>query len=172
MVTRADSTEPREIPFQEYFVKLRHDVPVSSVRFDGASAATPLGLDELENAESILIAPSNPLVSIAPLRALRGVDNVLARRREHVVAVSPIVAGSALKGPADRMMRELGHDPSVVGVARLYAPIASVLVIDEQDTALAPAVEAEGIRCIVTNTIMSTPEITTALARTCIEAVS
>ena len=172
MVTRADPAAPREIPFQEYFVKLRHDVPVSSVRFDGAAEATPLGLTELENATAIVVAPSNPLVSIAPLRALRGVDDVLARRREHVVAVSPIVAGSALKGPADRMMRELGHDPSVVGVARLYAPIASVLVIDEQDAALAPAVEAEGIRCIVTNTIMSTPEITTALARTCIEAVS
>ena len=172
MVTRADPAAPREIPFQEYFVKLRHDVPVSSVRFDGAAEATPLGISELENATAIVVAPSNPLVSIAPLRALRGVDDVLARRREHVVAVSPIVAGSALKGPADRMMRELGHDPSVVGVARLYAPIASVLVIDEQDAALAPAVEAEGIRCIVTNTIMSTPEITTALARTCIEAVS
>ena len=70
------------------------------------------------------------------------------------------------------MMRELGHDPSVVGVARLYSAIASVLVIDEQDASLAAAVEAEGIRCIVTNTIMSTPDITTALARTCIEAVS
>ena len=172
MVTRADSAASREIPFQDYFVKLRHDVPVSSVRFDGATEATPLGLTELENATAIVVAPSNPLVSIAPLRALRGVDDVLAKRREHVVAVSPIVAGSALKGPADRMMRELGHDPSVVGVARLYAPIASVLVIDEQDATLAPAVEAEGIRCIVTNTIMSTPEITTTLACTCIEAVS
>ena len=172
MVTRADGAAPREISFQEYFVKLRHDVPVESVRFDGADAATPLGLDALESADAILIAPSNPLVSIAPLRSLAGVDDLLRRRRDHVVAVSPIVAGSALKGPADRLMRELGHEPSVVGVARLYAPIASVLVIDEQDAALATAVESEGIRCIVTNTIMSTPEITTALARTCIEAVS
>jgi LPPG:FO 2-phospho-L-lactate transferase len=172
MVTRADGATPREIPFQEYFVKLRHDVPVESIRFDGADAAMPLGLDALEPADAILIAPSNPLVSIAPLRSLAGVDDLLRRRRDHVVAVSPIVAGSALKGPADRLMRELGHEPSVVGVARLYAPIASALVIDEQDAALATAVESEGIRCIVTNTIMSTPEITTALARTCIEAVS
>jgi LPPG:FO 2-phospho-L-lactate transferase len=172
MVTRADGAAPREITFQEYFVKLRHDVSVESVRFDGADAATPLGLDALESADAILIAPSNPLVSIAPLRSLAGVDDLLRRRRDRVVAVSPIVAGSALKGPADRLMRELGHEPSVVGVARLYAPIASVLVIDEQDAALATAVESEGIRCIVTNTIMSTPEITTALARTCIEAVS
>ena len=172
MVSRADGAEPREISFQEYFVKLRHDVPVASVRFDGADRATPLGLDALENANAIIVAPSNPLVSIAPLRALSGVDDVLQRRRDRVVAVSPIVAGSALKGPADRMMRELGHDPSVVGVAQLYSAIASVLVIDEQDASLAAAVEAEGIRCIVTNTIMSTPDITTALARTCIEAVS
>ena len=172
MVTRADAAEPREISFQEYFVKLRHDVSVASVRFDGADRAKPLGLDALESADAIIIAPSNPLVSIAPLRALSGVDDVLQRRRDRVVAVSPIVAGSALKGPADRMMRELGHDPSVVGVARLYSAIASVLVIDEQDASLAAAVEAEGIRCIVTNTIMSTPDITTALARTCIEAVS
>ena len=172
MVTRADGAKSREISFQEYFVKLRHDVPVESIRFDGADAATPLGLDALESADAILIAPSNPLVSIAPLRSLAGVDDLLRRRRDRVVAVSPIVAGSALKGPADRLMRELGHEPSVVGVARLYAPIASVLVIDKQDAALATAVESEGIRCIVTNTIMSTPEITTALARTCIEAVS
>ena len=172
MVSRADSAEPREISFQEYFVKLRHDVPVASVRFDGADRAKPLGLDALDSANAIIIAPSNPLVSIAPLRALSGVDDVLQRRRDRVVAVSPIVAGSALKGPADRMMRELGHDPSVVGVARLYSSIASVLVIDEQDASLAAAVEAEGIRCIVTNTIMSTPDIATALARTCIEAVS
>ena len=172
MVTRADKPGGSEISFQEYFVKLRHDVPVKSVRFDGADVAVPLGLDALESAEAIIVAPSNPLVSIAPLRALAGVDDVLRRRRDRVVAVSPIVAGSALKGPADRLMRELGHDPSVVGVARIYAPIASTLVIDEQDAALAPAVEAEGMRCIVTNTIMSTPEITTALARTCIEAVS
>ena len=172
MVTRSDALEPREISFQEYFVKFRHDIPVASVRFDGAETATPLGLDELASAEAILVAPSNPLVSIAPLRALRGVDELLRRRRDKVVAVSPIVAGSALKGPADRLMRELGHEPSVVGVARLYAPIASVLVIDEQDAALRSAVEAEGMGCIVTNTIMSSPEITTELARTCLGAIS
>lgn len=172
MVTRADGAQPIELSFQEYFVKYRHDIPVAAVRFDGAESAIPLGLDALASAEAILVAPSNPLVSIAPLRALAGVDDLLHRRRDRVVAVSPIVAGSALKGPADRLMRELGHDPSVVGVARLYAPIASVLVIDEQDSALRSAVEAEGMRCIVTNTIMSSPQITTDLARTCLEAVS
>ena len=169
MVTLAGGNE---ISFQEYFVKHRHDVSVERVRFDGADDATPIALDDINSATAILVAPSNPLVSIAPLRALRGVDDVLVRNRERVVAVSPIVAGSALKGPADRLMRELGLEPSVVGVAKLYAGIASVLVIDERDAALAPDVEAHGMRCIVTDTIMSTPNVTSALARTCIEAVS
>ena len=169
MVTLAGGNE---ISFQEYFVKHRHDVSVERVRFDGADDATPIALDDIDSATAVLVAPSNPLVSIAPLRALRGVDDVLVRNRERVVAVSPIVAGSALKGPADRLMREFGLEPSVVGVAELYAGIASVLVIDERDAALAPDVEAHGMRCIVTDTIMSTPKVTSALARTCIEAVS
>ncbi len=169
MVTLASG---EEISFQEYFVKYRHDVSVERVRFDGADDAVPLLLGEIEGAAAILVAPSNPLVSIAPLRALRGVDDALVHNRERVVAVSPIVAGSALKGPADRLMRELGLEPSVVGVAKLYSPIASVLVIDERDAELASAVEAQGMRCIVTDTIMSTPKVTTALARACIEAVS
>ena len=84
-------------------------------------------------ADAIVIAPSNPIVSIGPVRALPGVDELLAARRERVVAVSPIVGGAALKGPADRMLAELGHEPSVVGVARLYAPIADALVIDPVD---------------------------------------
>ena len=90
---------------------------------------------------------------------------MLAARRESVVAVSPIVNGAALKGPADRMMRELGHEPSVVGVARLYAPIAAALVIDPADAHLADAVEAAGMRAVVTPSVMTTPEIGAELAR-------
>ena len=104
-----------------------------------------------------MIAPSNPIVSIQPLRALPGVDDALARRRDTVVAVSPIVGGRALKGPADRLLRELGHEPSVVGVARLYAPIASALVIDPVDAELAGAVAAAGMRPVVAPSVMSTP---------------
>ena len=88
----------------------------------------------------------------------------MAARRDDVVAVSPIVAGAALKGPADRMLTELGHESSVVGVARLYAPFAATLVIDEADADLAAAVEAEGMRCVVAPTIMHGPEAA-ALAR-------
>jgi LPPG:FO 2-phospho-L-lactate transferase len=161
-----------EISFQEYFVQHRHSVSISHVRFDGAASAKPLGLEILRDAEAIVIAPSNPLVSIAPLRALHGMDETLAKRRESVVAISPIVAGAALKGPADRLMVELGHEASVVGVARLYSPICSTLVIDAADEHLSAAVEAEGMRCVVTNTIMSTPEVSEQLARTVLECAS
>jgi LPPG:FO 2-phospho-L-lactate transferase len=161
-----------EISFQEYFVQHRHAVSISNVRFEGAESARPLGLEILRDSEAIIIAPSNPLVSIAPLRALSGVDEALIKRRSSVVAISPIVAGAALKGPADRLMTELGHDASVVGVARLYSPICSTLIIDAADEHLASAVEAEGMRCVVTNTIMSTPEISEQLAKTALECAS
>jgi LPPG:FO 2-phospho-L-lactate transferase len=158
-----------EISFQEYFVQHRHSVSISHVRFDGAESAKPLGLEILRDAEVIIIAPSNPLVSIAPLRAIPGIDESLAKHRESVVAISPIVAGAALKGPADRLMVELGHEASVVGVARLYSPICSTLVIDAADEHLSALVEAEGMRCVVTNTIMSTPEVSEQLAKTVLE---
>ena len=167
IVTLADGTD---VAFQEYFVKLRHDVPVRAVRFDGVNAARPLGLGELRDSEAVVIAPSNPIVSIGPMRALDGFDAALASRRDTVVAVSPIVAGAALKGPADRMLIELGHDASVVGVAHLYAPIAGTLVIDAADEALAPRVEAAGMRCVVADTIMKTPDVAAALTRVCLAA--
>ncbi len=171
VVTLADGGD---VSFQEYFVKLRHSVPVSAVRFDGAARAelTP-GLDDmLRSAECVVIAPSNPMVSIGPIRALRGVDEILEARRSSVVAISPIVGGAALKGPADRMLRELGYEPSVVGVARLYASIAGTLVIDPVDTHLAEAVEAEGMRAVVTPSVMSSPEIGAELARVSLSAAS
>ena len=158
-----------EITFQEYFVKHQHSVAVSSVRFAGASTASALGLDTLSSAQTVVIAPSNPLVSIAPLRALHGVDAALAKRRESVVAISPIIAGAALKGPADRLMTELGHESSVVGVAKLYAPICGTLIIDTADAHLASKVEAEGMRCVIVDTVMSTPEKSQNLARTALE---
>lgn len=161
-----------EISFQEYFVQHRHSVAISHVRFEGAESAKPLGLEILQDAQTIIIAPSNPLVSIAPLRALQGVDEALIKRRNSVVAISPIVAGAALKGPASQMMTELGHDASVVGVARLYSPICSTLIIDSADKHLAPAVEAQGMRCIVTDTIMSTPEVSEQLAKIAMECAS
>jgi LPPG:FO 2-phospho-L-lactate transferase len=161
-----------EITFQEYFVKHQHSVAVSAVRFAGASTASALGLDTLNSAQTVVIAPSNPLVSIAPLRALHGVDAALTKRRESVVAISPIIAGAALKGPADRLMTELGHESSVVGGAKLYAPICGTLIIDSADAHLASKVEAEGMRCVVVDTVMSTPEKSKHLARTTLESAT
>jgi LPPG:FO 2-phospho-L-lactate transferase len=157
-----------ELSFQDYFVRLRHSVPVSGVRFDHVAELTVGAAQAIDSARHVIIAPSNPIVSIAPLRALPTVDERLAARRDSVVAVSPIVGGAALKGPADRMLTELGHEASVVGVANLYAPIAATLVVDTVDADLAPLVEAAGMRCIVTDTVMSAPGVGASLARTCL----
>jgi len=145
---------------------------VRAVRFADAERARPgdLVLDALLGAEQIVVCPSNPIVSIGPLLAVPGVRDALTERRTIITAVSPIVAGAALKGPADRLMAELGTEPSVVGVARLYAPWVGTLVIDEVDRASAAAVEAEGVRCVVAPTIMSSPERAAALAELVIEA--
>jgi LPPG:FO 2-phospho-L-lactate transferase len=157
-----------EIDFQEYFVHRQHDVAVSAVRFDGAEAATPAPgvLDAIRAASHVVIAPSNPIVSIAPVLAIPGVREAVNARRADVVAVSPIIAGAALKGPADRLLRELGHESSVVGIARIYASLAATLVVDEADADQAAAVEAEGLRCVVAPTIMRGPDEAAALART------
>ncbi|MAT05447.1 MAG: 2-phospho-L-lactate transferase [Acidimicrobiaceae bacterium] len=161
----------REVTFQDYFVRLRHGVPVSDVRFehDGAEPTAAVA-DALTSADLVVIAPSNPIVSIGPLRALPGIDEALRSRRDSVVAISPIVGGAALKGPADRMLAELGVDPSVAGVAGLYAPVASTLVIDTVDAGHAQAVEAAGMHCVVTPTIMSQPGVGADLARTCLRS--
>ncbi len=166
-----DDGRERTVGFQEYFVGRRHSVPVTAVRFDGVESARPSFLDVLDQSDAIVLAPSNPLVSIGPLRALSGVDERLAANRDRVVAVSPIVAGAALKGPADRMLLELGHEASVVGVARLYAPICSVLVIDERDAERVDDIEREGVRCVVTDTIMSSPEVSRNLAETTVSSI-
>jgi LPPG:FO 2-phospho-L-lactate transferase len=148
-----------EVAFQDYFVRMQHSVAVSSVRISGAADAVPSPgvLAALASADTVVVAPSNPIVSIGPVMAVPGVQEAVTARRSSVVAVSPLVGGKALKGPADRLMRELGHEDSVVGVARLYAPYVGTLVIDTADAEFAGAVEAEGLRCVVTDTIMRDP---------------
>jgi len=155
-----------EIGFQEWFVGHRHALAVERVRFEGAADARPAPgvLEAVAGADRVVICPSNPIVSIGPILAVPGVSEAVQARRDDVVAVSPIVAGAALRGPADRLLRDLGHESSVVGVARLYAPLASSLVIDEADAALAGAVEAEGMRCVVARTVMRGPAEASALA--------
>ena len=161
-----------EVGFQDYFVRLRHDVAVRAVRFEGAEAARPAPgvLESLRDADAIVVCPSNPVVSIGPILAVPAVREILVARRSQVVAVSPIVAGAALKGPADRLMAELGTEASVVGVARLYAPWVGTLVVDVADASHAVAIEAEGVRCVVAPTVMSTPERAEDLARVVVRA--
>ena len=162
-----------EVGFQEYFVRLRHDVAVAGVRFEGAASARPGPgvLAALAESDVIVVCPSNPVVSIDPLLAVPGVLDELQRRRHRVVGVSPIIAGAALKGPADRLLREMGFESSVVGVAKWYAPWVGTLVIDEADADLTAAVEAEGVRCLVAPTVMSTVEVAARLSRTVLDAV-
>ncbi len=163
-----DGTETgREVAFQEYFVGARHDVPVRAVRLDGIERARPApgAVEAVQAASTIVICPSNPVVSIGPVLAVPGLGEAVAARRRDTVAVSPIIAGRALKGPADRMLAELGHEPSVVGVARMWAPYAATLVIDEADRHRAPEVEAAGLRAVVGPTVMTGPEEAAALAR-------
>lgn len=170
--TEIDLLDGGTVSFQEYFVRLRHAVPIRGVRFEGSATASlqPDAVDAIRTADVVVVAPSNPIVSIGPMRALARFDDALAARRSSVVAVSPIVGGAALKGPADRMMVELGHEPSVVGVARLYRDIAGTLVIDPADAHLAADVEAQGMRCVVQRSIMSDPEVGAALARAVLDA--
>ena len=170
--TRVTVPNEGEIGFQEYFVGRRHSVAIDGVRFAGADAAAPAPgvIAALQDAERVVVCPSNPIVSIGPLLAVPGIKAALAARRDDCVAVSPIVGGRALKGPADRMLTELGHESSVVGVARLYAPYCSTLVIDTADAESVNAVEAEGMRCVVTETVMTGPAEAAALAKVVLSA--
>ena len=171
--TRVTLATGSEVEFQEYFVRLAHDVAVSGVRFAGAEQARPAPgvLEAVENADAVVIAPSNPVVSIGPMLAVPGVLEALAARRDRNAAVSPIVAGAALRGPADRMMRELGEDASVVGVARRYREVVGTLVIDEADSNLAAEVEAAGVEAVVAPTVMRSPEAAADLAGRVMAAV-
>lgn len=165
--TRLELAEGGEVAFQEYFVQRRHSVAVSSVRYDGASEAHPAPgvLEAITDSDLVVVAPSNPVLSIGPILAVPGIAEALAARRDSVIAVSPIVAGAALKGPADRLLRELGHESSVTGVARMLAPVAGTLVVDTADAGLATAVSEAGVRCVVTATVMSDAGAAADLAR-------
>jgi LPPG:FO 2-phospho-L-lactate transferase len=171
IVTLAESGE--QVSFQDYFVRQRHDVAVTRVDFDGAADAAPAPgvLDAIAGADVVVVAPSNPLISIGPVLAVPGVRAAVQARRDQVVAVSPIVAGQALKGPADRLLGELGHERSVLGVARLYAEIAETLVIDEADAGYAEEIGRLGLRCVVTDTIMRDPDRAARLSQAVLAAM-
>ena len=155
MRTRVE-TDEGPLDFQDYFVRRHQEPEVRAVIFEGAEAARPTAavLKAIADADLIVIGPSNPLVSIGPILALAGVPKALADASAPKVAVSPIVAGRALKGPADRMLASLGHEPTAVGVARIYAGIVDRFVLDDADDALAPEVEALGMAAGVLPTVM------------------
>ena len=170
--TTIATADGESLSFQQYFVGRRHAVETRAVDFEGAAAATPAPgvLDAIAGAGTIVIAPSNPIVSIGPLLAVPGVREALEARRDRSVAISPLVGGAALKGPAERLMREQGLEANAVGVARLYAPLAGTMVIDHADAADAARIEALGVRPVVTDTIMADPERARALALTTLDA--
>jgi LPPG:FO 2-phospho-L-lactate transferase len=156
-----------ELDFQEYFVHRRQADAVRSLRFEGAEAARPgpAALDALRDAELVVIGPSNPLVSIGPILAVPGIRQALVATSAPRVAVSGIVAGQAIRGPADRMLASLGHEVSALGVARLYAGLVDQFVIDEADAALAADIEALGMAVSVLPTVMRSDADRERLAR-------
>jgi LPPG:FO 2-phospho-L-lactate transferase len=160
-------TPDGRLTFQEYFVRHHHDVVVSAVEVVGASRATLSveARDALTNARRLVIAPSNPLISIDPILQVPGVRELIGERASDVIAVSPLINGQALKGPADRLMRELGHEASVLGVADFYEGLVGTWVIDEADRALADQLRSRGVNVEVTTTIMADPENARRLAK-------
>ena len=157
-------TDEGVLDFQDYFVRRRQEPEVRAVRFDGDARPTAEILRAVEGAELVVIGPSNPFVSIAPTLELAGVREALLATAAPKVAVSPIIGGRALKGPADRMLASMGHQPSALGVARLYAGLVDRFVLDEADAALAPDVETLGMRAEVLATVMAADADRRALA--------
>ncbi|HLI50897.1 MAG TPA: 2-phospho-L-lactate transferase CofD family protein, partial [Thermomicrobiaceae bacterium] len=153
-------TSDGALDFQDYFVRRGQADDVRGVRFDGIERATltPSVGDALDSAGAVILCPSNPIVSIGPILAVPGLREQLRSLTAPIVAVSPIVGGKALKGPADRMLASLGHEVSAFGVAALYGDFLDGIVIDEEDRALAKRIEELGIVTVVTNTIMRTDD--------------
>lgn len=161
------------MPFQEYFVRRRFRGTVERIELRGATRARPLhaALGAIRKSEAVIIAPSNPFVSIGPILALGGMRDAMRRARPRVAAISPIVGGKAIKGPAAKMLRALGHQASALGVARLYRDLCAVFVIDNADRRAAAAVEKLGMRAVVTDTIMADETRSARLANVVLRAL-
>ena len=162
-------TPAGEFPFQEWFVARGHRDEVDAVRFEGEATPAPGALEALEQAELLLVAPSNPYVSIGPILAVEAIREALAARRVPAVAVSPLIGGRAVKGPADRMLARLAGGTSPAHVAAQYAGLIDALVVDEAD-----AHDLDGlvdVRPIVTRTLMTDPDARKRLAEAALGAV-
>ncbi len=166
--TRVRTAGAVELAFQDYFVRFKCKPRVTGFRFSGSRAAQiPPALQRLmqQKIDGVVICPSNPYVSIAPILSVREIREWLRKRNFPVVAVSPIVGGAALKGPAAKMMRELGAQASALGIARHYGAQVDGWVIGREDEKLKRAIEREGMRVAVTDTIMKTRAKSVALAK-------
>jgi LPPG:FO 2-phospho-L-lactate transferase len=154
------------IPFQEYFVRGRARGAVEKIELRGIGAAhpTPAVLAAIRKSGAVILAPSNPFVSLGPILQLTGVRGALRRVKSRVAAISPIVGGKTIKGPADKMLRGLGMEVSPLGVARLYRDIVGLFVLDNADRRYVESIELLGMRTLATDTIMATPERASALA--------
>jgi len=160
-------TDEGALHFQEYLVKLRAVPVVRGIRFDGAETARPAAgvLESIRKADRIVICPSNPLISIGPILAVPGIREALRARRERVIAVCPIVGGKSLKGPSDKMLKELGHEPSARSVAKLYSDFTDTFVIDPVDSAQAKTIRNLGMKVEILPTVMKTRSQKRKLAR-------
>ncbi|MCA5894415.1 2-phospho-L-lactate transferase [Isoptericola sp. NEAU-Y5] len=166
-------TPSGRVAFQEYFVRRRHADAVLGLTFDGAEAARPAPgvLDAVRAADVLVVAPSNPFLSVDPVLAVPGVRDAVRTTSARRVAVSPIVGGQAVKGPAAQILESLGHEVSALGVARLYTGLVDVMCIDEADAHLAGPVGDLGLEVLVTDTIMGGPAGRERLARELLGAV-
>jgi LPPG:FO 2-phospho-L-lactate transferase len=166
-------TDEGVLEFQEYFVKRRTQGHVRQVIFEGAERASPAPgvLEAIREASAVVLTPSNPVVSIGPILAVPGVRDALRDTPARVAAISPIVGGRTIKGPADRMLRDLGHEASALGVARLYSDFLDLMVIDAKDRALEPQIRELGVDVLATDTIMDSMAKKEALARAVRDAV-
>ena len=174
-------TDEGVLDFQDFFVRRRTEGHTREVIFDGREKAHPAPgvIEAIMEAKAVILTPSNPLVSIGPILSIAGIRDALRQTPARVAAVSPIVGGKALKGPADRMLRDQGIEPSAAAIAKLYEDFLDVLVIDNVDTDLKAQIESDageagggGVEVTVTDTIMESMEKKAALARTVLKAVA
>ncbi|MGD6851921.1 MAG: 2-phospho-L-lactate transferase [Candidatus Bathyarchaeia archaeon] len=165
------TTKDGSMHFEEYFVKRQYSDEVLGIEFVGAETAKPSPgvLEGVLEADLVIVCPSNPIVSVGTILSVGGVREALRRTDARVVAVSPIVAGAPLKGPADKMMRWRGVEVSAFGVAGLYSDFVDVLVIDSRDAACKERIEALGLGVAVTNTVMASLEDKVSLAKAALE---
>ena len=164
--TIIDSSEG-VLHFQEYLVKRRCEPIVQAIRFEGAESARPAPgvLQAIQDADRIIICPSNPLISIGPILAVPGIRDALRARKRDVIAVCPIVGGKSLKGPSDKMLAQLGYDTSALGVAKLYSDFIGTFVIDSADASQADSIRALDMEVVVLPTVMKTLTQKRRLAR-------